>query len=276
MAEAVALEWPEPGIAVATMIREREMNSLSLGLISQLGAALDEVAARRARVLIVTGQGRAFCCGAHLPYFTDPGSPIGATPLEVRDNYLAPIAALFDRIEAASFPVVAAVNGFALGGGCELALACDFRLIADTGRIGLPETHLGATPGAGGVQKLHRLVGRGKAMEWILLGTHVEPPEALAHGLVTSVHPEHELRGAALALARRLATLSPLALMQAKLAVNTCGDMDLRSARRFGLETLATLVGSADWQEGMRAFVEKRSPRFASRASPASGTGTQR
>ncbi len=273
MGEAVTLEWPELEIARVTMTREGEMNTLTLPLLAELDAALDEALARRARAMIVTGRGRAFCCGAHLRYFTERPSPIGTGPLDVRDNYLLRIALLFDRVEAMPFPVVAAINGFALGGGCELALSCDLRLIADTARIGLPETRIGAIPGAGGVQKLHRLVGRGKAMEWILLGSHVEPQEALAHGLVTAVHPAEALAPAALDLARRLAALSPLALAQAKAAVHACADVDLRTARKMGLEALALLVGSADWREGMAAFVEKRPPRFTGARSAPDGAG---
>ncbi len=261
--EAVALDWPEPRIARATLIRGDEMNTLTLALLAGLNAALDTAQRRRARALIITGSGRAFCCGAHLRYFTDPDPPIGRSAVAVRDNYLTPIALLFDRIEAMPFPVIAAINGFALGGGCELALSCDLRLLAQDARIGLPETRIGAIPGAGGVQKLHRLVGRGKALEWILLGAHVTAEEALQHGFATSLHAPDGLAAAALAMARRFLHLSPLAVAQAKAAVHVSGDVDLASARRFGLEALTTLIGSPDWIEGMAAFREKRPPDFA-------------
>ena len=116
---------------------------------------------------------------------------------------------VFDRIETLPIPVIAAINGFALGGGCEMSLACDFRFMADHARIGVPEVRIGALAGAGGVQKLHRLVGRGKALEWILLGSHVPAAEALAHGLVTAVHPAAELMPAAMELAGRFRLLGP-------------------------------------------------------------------
>jgi enoyl-CoA hydratase/carnithine racemase len=260
--KAVTLSWPEPDIALATMMREREMNTLSLELLAELDAALTAGVAGAARAFIITGQGRAFCAGAHLRYFTDEDPRIGSGSFALRDRYLQPIATLFDRIETLPIPVIAAINGFALGGGCEMSLACDFRLMAENAKIGIPEVRIGALAGAGGVQKLHRLVGRGKAMEWILLGSHVTAQEALTHGLLTSVHPEAELMPAALELARRFRQLGARAVAQSKLAVRMCGDADLNTARNIGLEALAMLIGGAEWQEGMNAFMEKRPPKF--------------
>jgi enoyl-CoA hydratase/carnithine racemase len=260
--KAVTLSRPEPDIALATMTREREMNTLSLELLEELDAALTASVAGGARALIITGQGRAFCAGAHLRYFTDEDPRIGTGSFALRDRYLQPIATLFDRIETLPIPVIAAINGFALGGGCEMSLACDFRLMADNTKIGVPEVRIGALAGAGGVQKLHRLVGRGKAMEWVLLGSHVAAREALAHGLLTSMHPAEELMPAAMELARRFRLLGARAVAQSKMAVRMCGDADLASARNIGLEALAMLIGGAEWQEGMTAFMEKRPPRF--------------
>jgi enoyl-CoA hydratase len=260
--KAVTLSWPEPDIALATMTREREMNTLSLELIQELDGALTASLAGGARSLIITGQGRAFCAGAHLRYFTGEDARIGSGSFALRDRYLQPIAVLFDRIETLAIPVIAAINGFALGGGCEMSLACDFRLMADNTRIGVPEVRIGALAGAGGVQKLHRLVGRGKAMEWVLLGSHVTAQEALAHGLLTSMHSAEELMPAAMELARRFRLLGPRAVAQSKMAVRMCGDADLSSARNIGMEALAMLIGGAEWQEGMTAFMEKRPPNF--------------
>ena len=259
---AVALTWPEPDIALVTMIREREMNTLSLELLDELDAALTASVAGGARALIITGQGRAFCAGAHLHYFTHDDPRIGGGSFALRDRYLQPIATLFDRIEMLPIPVIAAINGFALGGGCEMSLACDFRLMADHTKIGVPETRIGALAGAGGVQKLHRLVGRGKALEWVLLGSHVGAQEALAHGLVTSIHVAADLMPAAMELARRFRLLGARAVAQSKMAVRMCGDADLTTARNIGLEALAMLIGGAEWQEGMKAFMEKRPPNF--------------
>jgi enoyl-CoA hydratase len=260
--KALALSWPQPDIALATMLREREMNTLSLELLVELDYALSAVVAAGARALIITGQGRAFCAGAHLRYFMEEDSRIGGGTFALRDRYLERIAVLFDRIETLPIPVIAAINGFALGGGCELSLACDFRLMADHAKIGVPEVRIGALAGAGGVQKLHRLVGRGKALEWILLGSHVTAPEALAHGMLTSVHAASDLMPAALELAGRFRLLGPRAVAQSKMAVRMCGDADLNTARCIGLEALSMLIGGPEWQEGMAAFLEKRPPRF--------------
>jgi len=260
--EALTFGWPEPDIALVTMIRDREMNTLSLELIHELGDALTASVEGGAKALIITGKGRAFCAGAHLRYFTQEDARIGSGPFALRDRYLQPIATLFDRIETLPIPVIAAINGFALGGGCEMSLACDFRLMADHTKIGVPEVRIGALAGAGGVQKLHRLVGRGKALEWILLGSHVAAAEALAHGLLTSVHATADLLPAAMALAARFRLLGPRAVAQSKMAVRLCGESDLTTARNIGLENLAMLIGGPEWQEGMAAFMEKREPRF--------------
>jgi enoyl-CoA hydratase/carnithine racemase len=260
--KALTLSWPQPDIALATMLREREMNTLSLELLVELDHALSAAVAAGARALIITGQGRAFCAGAHLRYFTEEDSRIGGGTFALRDRYLERIAVLFDRIETLPIPVIAAINGFALGGGCELSLACDFRLMADHAKIGVPEVRIGALAGAGGVQKLHRLVGRGKALEWILLGSHVTAPEALARGMLTSVHAASDLMPAALELAGRFRLLGPRAVAQSKMAVRMCGDADLNTARCIGLEALSMLIGGPEWQEGMAAFMEKRPPRF--------------
>jgi enoyl-CoA hydratase/carnithine racemase len=260
--EALTLSWPQGDIALVTMIREREMNTLSLELLNELDDALTASVAGGARALIITGQGRAFCAGAHLRYFTETDARIGAGSFALRDRYLQPIAALFDRIETLPIPVISAINGFALGGGCEMSLACDFRLMADHSRIGVPEVRIGALAGASGVQKLHRLVGRGKALEWILLGSHVSATEALAHGLITAVHPAADLMPAAMELAVRFRLLGPRAVAQSKMAVRMCADTDLATARNIGLEALAMLIGAPEWQEGMTAFMEKREPRF--------------
>jgi enoyl-CoA hydratase/carnithine racemase len=134
--QALTLSWPEADIALVTMIRDREMNTLTLELIHELDSALTTGVASGARALIITGKDRAFCAGAHLRYFTREDARIGSGAFALRDRYLQPIATLFDRIESLPIPVIAAINGFALGGGCEMSLACDFRLMADHTKIG--------------------------------------------------------------------------------------------------------------------------------------------
>jgi enoyl-CoA hydratase len=259
---AVTLTWPAEGVALATMTRAKAMNTLSLELIGELGRALDICTAEKARALVITGSGRAFCCGAHLDYFTDPHSPVGKSNFDLRDNYLAHIAGLYDRFETMAFPIIAAVNGFALGGGCEMAISADFRVMANTAKIGVPEVKLGAIPGAGGVQKLSRHIGRSKAMEWVLTARHYSAQEADMAGMVYAVTEPDDLLPAAMALAEQLKAMSPLAIAQGKASVYVCEDVDLATARRYGLESLAMLINSPDWVEGMAAFHEKRPPRF--------------
>ena len=260
--KTIILDRPVAEVLRIRMNRPDEMNTLSLEFLSEFDAALDVATASRVRVVIVTGTGRAFCAGAHLKYFAGPDR-VFTERFHTRDAYFERIARLFDKVEAIGVPVIAAVNGYAMGGGFELALACDFRILATTAKVGLPEARLGATPGAGGVQKLARYIGRGKAMEWILLARHVDAAEASRFGLATEVVEPPDLDEAAIGLARRLMALSPMALSQCKASIHLSGDVDLRSARRFGVEALSALVGSPDWEEGMRAFVEKRAPRFA-------------
>ena len=261
--KALRLEWIERGVALVTLTRPREMNSLTLGLLDEFGDALDLIDTEATRAVIVTGEGRAFSCGAHLHYFAGSEASI-LEPFDARDRYLKRIALLFDRLEELPFPTIAAVNGYALGGGCELALSCDFRVLAEEAKLGLPETRIGAVAAAGGVQKLIRHVGRSKALDWILRGTHVDAATAERHGLCSAVVPGAQLQRASLDLALELRKLGPRALAQSKRAIYLSEDADLRTARRYGLEAIALLVGGAEWKEGMSAFVEKRPPGFDS------------
>lgn len=258
---AVDIEWRDRGIALLTLKRPHEMNTLSLEFLQEFGEALDWCEQRPTRALIVTGQGRAFCCGAHLKYFAGKEAHI-FEPLQSRDAYFARIARLFDRLEELHFPTIAAVNGFALGGGFELALSCDFRVIDEAAKVGLPEAKLGAIAGAGGVQKLIRHVGRSTAIDWILRARHVGAAEAQQRGLFSAVVPSEALMDTALQLARELRALSSTSLTQSKLTIYTSEDADLRTARRYGIEALSILVGGTEWKEGMDAFVSKRTPRF--------------
>jgi enoyl-CoA hydratase/carnithine racemase len=260
--EALELSWPADGIALVTLTRGDAMNTLTYDFLSGMEQVISILATKRVRALIITGSGRAFCCGAHLDYFTQDQMDNDAR-FRLRDVYLNRIAEVFDSLEAQSYPVIAAINGFALGGGGELALSCDFRIMSRSARIGLPEVKLGAIAGAGGVQKLVRHVGRSKALEWILLGTHVTAEEAYRYGLLYSVTESGDTVSAALELAQKLAALSPRAIAQSKAAIYVSEDADLRTARRFGLEALSMLIDSSDWREGMAAFHEKRPPNFS-------------
>lgn len=260
--KATALTWPEPDVALVTLTRGAEMNTLTLDFLDEMEGVLAELEHRPVRALILTGSGRAFCCGAHLDYFTAENMDADAR-FRLRDTYLNRIAVLYDRLEEQRYPVIAAINGYALGGGCELALSCDFRIMARGTFLGLPEVKLGALAGAGGVQKLARHVGRSKAIEWILLGTHIPAEEAERRGLLYAVTEPESLLEAALELARKLKALSPRAIAQSKAAVYICEDTDLRTARRIGLESLAMLIDSRDWQIGIKAFHDKAAPDFS-------------
>ena len=260
---ALRLEWIERGIARITLTRPKQMNSLSLEFLDEFDRALDLIDSEATRALIVTGEDRAFCCGAHLRYFAGDEASI-VDSFDARDRYLTRIAVLFDRLEELPFPTIAAINGYALGGGGELALSCDFRVMAEDAKIGLPETKIGAVAAAGGVQKLIRHVGRSKALDWILRATHIDAATAERHGLCAAVVPGARLLQAALDIALELRKLGPRALAQSKRAIYLSEDADLRTARRYGLEALSILVGGAEWKEGMAAFIEKRPPTFDS------------
>jgi enoyl-CoA hydratase/carnithine racemase len=208
-------------------------------------------------VVILTGSGeKSFVAGADIKEFADFDT------LQGKELAAKGQALLFDFIENMSKPVIAAINGFALGGGCEMALSCDFRILDDHVKIGLPETRLGAVAGAGGVQKLARHVGRGKALDWILRGLHIDAQTADKNGLCSAVVPGEKLLQTALDLALEMRKLGPKAIAQSKRSVYLSEDADLRTARRFGIEALSMLVGGDEWKEGMKAFIEKTPPAF--------------
>jgi enoyl-CoA hydratase/carnithine racemase len=210
----------------------------------------------------MTGSGRSFCGGAHVKYFTDPASPFHRNPRAIRDDYVRPIVRLFGRLRDAPFVTVAVVNGFALGGGCELALSCDFRMMAEEARIGLPEVRLGALPGGGGVQMLARVLGRPRALEVALLGEQLSAAEAKAVGLVGAVHPAAQLEEAALAFARRFLLCSAISIAEAKRALYRCETATAEEADRIALDAVAAAAAGPEWWEGMAAFVEKRPAGF--------------
>lgn len=257
------LTWPRPDVALMTLSAPETLNTLTDELILAFQAAVDEATSARARVVIVTGSGRAFCGGAHVKYFTDPASPYSGDALALRDAYVAPIIRMFRALQQAPFATIAAINGFALGGGCELALACDFRLMASDARIGLTEARLGAIAAAGGIQVLSQIVGRAKALEIGLLADQWPAEDALRIGLVNAVHDGAELQAAALALAERLLLCSPISVALTKRGIYRAETMDAAEADQMGLDTVAIAFNGPDWKEGMTAFREKRAPDFA-------------
>lgn len=257
------LSWPLAGVALLTFTAPSSLNTLTDELISAFRHALDEALAGKARVLIVTGSGRAFCGGAHVKYFTDPASAYCHDAMALRDDYVAPIAQMFRALQEAPFATIAAINGFALGGGCELALACDFRLMARDARIGLTEVRLGAIAAAGGIQILSRILGRARALEVALLGDQWSAEEAARIGLVHAAHDGTELQAAALALAKRLLLCSPISVALTKRGLYRAETLDGAEADRMALDTVTIAAAGPDWKEGMTAFREKRLPAFA-------------
>ncbi|BCH28226.1 3-hydroxybutyryl-CoA dehydratase [Mesorhizobium sp. L-8-10] len=271
----VSLDWPTPQVARLTLDRGTEFNTLAFAMLRGLDEALDKAHTEGARVAIVTGSGKAFCCGAEVSYFTDPSSDLANNPLAIRERYVRQIIRTFRKLRDMPFVTIAAINGFALGGGCEMALSCDFRLIASNARIGLTEARLGAVPGAGGVQMLSAVVGRAKALEIILLADQWSAEEALSAGLVHSVHSQEALDDAALALARRLLLCSPISIAESKRAINRCETSSADEADEIALDAVAAAASGADWREGMRAFRERRPPRFAEHGIGRQGSGNR-
>jgi enoyl-CoA hydratase len=245
--------------AVATVTINRPavrnaLNDATLGAIDDAIAALD--ADSEVRVILITGAGeKAFIAGADINELSRATAVTGRI-LAQRGQ------AVFDRIAAAGKPVIAVINGFCLGGGCELALACAFRFAADTAEIGQPEINLGIIPGYGGSQRLPRLIGRDKALDLILTGRRVPAAEALALGLVTRVYPAATLRAEALAFAREIAAKAPLAVRYALDAVRAGLEQPLDEAIAHEAALFGLVAATDDMREGTRAFLEKRPAQF--------------
>ena len=240
-----------------TILGEPRRNSLSVALLRELLVHQARAAADRAlRVVILTGAGpKAFCAGADLKERArmDEGAVAG---------FHRAIRAAFDGLEALPQPVIAAINGAALGGGLELALACDLRVAAEGAELALPEVGLGIIPGAGGTQRLPRVVGLALAKELILTARRVTAAEALSMGLVGQVVPADQLQAAALALAERVARNAPISLRQAKRAIDRGLALPLSEALDLENKLYQACIPTADRQEALLAFAEKRAPVF--------------
>ncbi|MBM3984682.1 MAG: hypothetical protein FJ296_03160 [Planctomycetes bacterium] len=258
MAYENILREDREGVAFVTVNRPDKLNALNAATIGELHHCFDALAADDAvRAVILTGAGeKAFVAGADISELAVQ-TAITARPLAMRGQRM------MDAIEACPKPVVAAVNGFALGGGCELALACHLRTAADTAQFGLPEVTLGIIPGYGGTQRLPRIIGKGRALELILTAERVKADEALRLGLVNKVFPAAELRAQTEKLVRRMLAMGPLAVRYALDAVNHGADMPLPDGLNFEATFFGLLAGTEDCREGMRAFLEKRPAKFA-------------
>jgi enoyl-CoA hydratase len=247
----------ERRVALLRFNRPQQLNALNGEVMDELCSSLEALDRDDAiRVLVVTGSERAFAAGA------DIGEMAGASPIDMlRTNRIAQ----WDRVRRIGKPVIAAVAGWCLGGGCELAMALDLVVAAESARFGQPEINLGVIPGAGGTQRLTRAVGKSVAMEMILTGEPIDAREAHRLGLVARVVPNELVIEDALALAAKIATKSPLALRLAKEAVNAAYEMSLTDALAHERRLFYLLFASDDQKEGMAAFLEKRDPDFKGR-----------
>ena len=255
----VKVERGEDGVAVLTIDRQDKLNSLNPQVVEEIGQALLELQEDPPRVIIVTGAGeRAFIAGADIAVMNEM-SPIEAKRFAELGHAAT---ALLDR---SPIPTIAAINGFALGGGCEIALACDIRIAAENALLGFPEVTLGILPGLGGTQRLPRLVGPGIAKEMIFSGRRLKAEEARMINLVNRVVPEGEALNAARELAGEIASNSPVAVRHAKAAANKSQDVDLVSGLEYEADQFALLFATEDAREGMGAFVEKRKADFKGR-----------
>ena len=242
-------------VAVVTVNRPEVRNALNIQVLREIRAVLDAVRDRDdVGAVVFTGAGdKAFVAGA------DIGQLVGYT---VRDGLAARMQRLYDEIEDFEKPTIAAVNGYALGGGNELAMACDIRIASDRARFGLPEPGLGVLPGAGGTQRLARLVGKGRAVELILTGRTLDAEEALRIGLVTSVVPPEELLGAARATAAQILAKGPLAVRLGKLVIKNGFETDQRTGLLLERLAQSLLYASPEKAEGTGAFLDKRPADF--------------
>ena len=241
-------------VARVTINRPGALNSLNWATLSDLLAALEQVGT--ARVVILTGAGeKAFVAGADIAEMSQ------MTPREAR-RFAELGHAICDAIEEHRAPFIAAVNGFALGGGCELALACDFVYASSKARFGQPEVNLGLIPGFGGTQRLGRRVGQARARELIYTGDIIGADEALRVGLVNKIFPAAELMAETKKCAEKIASKGPLAIAYARRAVRKGAELNLPAGNDYEAELFALLFATADQKEGMDAFLNKRSPNF--------------
>lgn len=243
-------------VAVLTINRPDKLNALNAQVHAEGVAALEELRKDDAvRVLVITGAGeKSFIAGA------DIGEFAGKTPFEQRTGFNE--KTLFNSLDSFPKPVIAMINGFALGGGCELALACDIRLASEKARLGQPEINLGIIPGGGGTQRLTRLVGEGKSMELILSGDMIDAQTAYNLGLVNHVYAPEELEAKTFELAEKIAEKSPIALQMAKEAVKLASRSNLDEGLRREVDLFAVCFSTEDKKEGVAAFLEKRKPIF--------------
>ncbi len=248
------------GILYVTIDRPKVLNALNAVTVEEIGRVFTEARRDEAvRAVIVTGAGeKAFVAGADINELAKSTPISGKFTSEQGQN-------VFLQIERFPRPVIAAINGFALGGGCELALACHIRIASEKAQIGLPEVSLGIIPGYGGTQRMARLLGKGKALELVCTGDRIGAADAEKIGLVNKVVPADQLMSAAEEMARKIASRSPVAIRAAIEAINSGSDMPFEEGQVLEATLFGLLCASEDMKEGMQAFLEKRPPKFPGR-----------
>ncbi|MFY9608650.1 MAG: enoyl-CoA hydratase-related protein [Blastocatellia bacterium] len=246
-------------VAILTINRPDKLNALNIATRGDILAAFDQLERDdEVRVVVVTGAGeKAFIAGADINEFAGMSA--------IKQRAVMKGRRAFDAVEDFPKPVIAMINGFALGGGCELAMACDIRIASTKAKLGQPEIKLGIIPGGGGTQRMAHLIGEGKAMELILTGDMISAEEAKQIGLVNHLFAPEELEAKTMELANRIAELSPVALAMAKASVKNAARMNLREGLDSEVDLFALCFSSEDKEEGVRAFIEKRKADFKGR-----------
>lgn len=246
------------GIGLITINRPKVLNALNSEVYSELGHLINEFSQdREVKVIIITGSGeKAFAAGADIVEMKEK------SPAEAR-GWARKNGETLDKIESLDKPVIAAINGFALGGGCELAMACDLRIASENARFGQLEINLGIIPGSGGTQRLSRLIGIAKAKELVFTGEMISAKEALEIGLINKVVSSSSLMEEAKKMAKKMVNKGAIALAQAKSAINRSIDADLATGLAYEIECFAHCFATEDQKEGFSAFLEKRQPKFS-------------
>jgi enoyl-CoA hydratase/3-hydroxyacyl-CoA dehydrogenase len=246
----------EPPIAWIILNRPERLNAINLDMLRELSKTLDDLEEDdRIRVVILTGSGRAFSAGADVTGF------VGVTPIKAA-IFSRKFQEILNKIEYYTKPVIVAINGYALGGGLEIAMSGDIRIASETAQLGQPEINLGIIPGAGGTQRLPRLIGKSKAKEMIFTGDMISANEALKLGLVDYVVPPEKLLDEARRLALKLSEKPPIALMAAKYAINIGLETNIWTGLAYESSLFGLLFSTEDVIEGVSAFLEKRKPKF--------------
>ncbi|MDO8432197.1 MAG: enoyl-CoA hydratase/isomerase family protein [Candidatus Binatus sp.] len=249
----------EDGIGVVRLNRPDKLNAINPQMVAELRGLADSLASADLRALIFTGNGRAFSAGADISKLVEIGRP------DEFLKFIERIQTAYNAIEDLPFPTIAAIDGIAFGGGCELALACDLRIMARDASLGVPEIKIGVLPGAGGTQRLGRMLPPAIAKRMIYFGDPLDSDAALRYGLINEVVEPGRAFETSLEWARRLAQLPPLAIRSAKMLVHGAQESSLKSGIESERQALAFLFGTEDRREGMRAFLEKRTPSFSGR-----------